>query len=73
MLAIKNLNMIQNCGSTSWRVGLGLYILLVRNVFTHSLRSDIYTILNMVAGMHLCIGSQNSLGRARSKVESNGP
>ncbi len=52
---------------------MGLYILLVRNVFTHSLRSDICTILNMVAGMHLCIGRQNSSGRARSKVESNGP
>ncbi len=61
--------MVQQVGELVW----GLYILLVRNFFIHSLRSDIHTILNSVAGLHLYIGSLTSSGSARSKVESIGP
>ncbi len=65
------------CGSTSLRVVLGvggLSIFLVRNVFfSYSLRSDMYTILNAIGGMRLCIGSLTSSSRVSSKVGSNDP
>ena len=52
----------------------GCQFFLFRNVvYTYSLRSDIYTILNAVVGRRLGIGSLTSSYRARSKAGSNDP
>ncbi len=40
---------------------------------SHTLRSGIYTIVNGVASMRLCVGSQNSSGKACGMVEGNDP